>query len=195
MEGFMFLVCKDILYGLDPDWYIKREGSKVSITIPTDNGDHEVFLFDDFPIDSLEKKNVLFKAVSITSNGITSVVHSSKSEPGIIYALLRVANCIPDDVFINKKHSSRFELIKKISYTTSEPDWGDYIATVYFVKITLKPAEFVHVYFAGENAYFLEKHIAFYCDDDMEITFKDNLQTFTTKNTNFLSLSELNSEK
>lgn len=50
------------------------------------------------------------------------------------------------------------------------------------------------VYFASKNAYFLKKHIAFYCNDDMEITFMDNLQTFVTNDSEFLSLSELSSE-
>lgn len=138
-------------------------------------------------------KNVFLKNVSITRSDCRTYVRSGESEPGTIYALLRIANCIPDDVFINKKHSSHFKLIKKIRYTTCEPDWGDYTATVYFVKINLKPDEYVHVYFAYKNAHFLEKHIAFYCDNDMEITFKDNLHTFAKNNTEFLSLSKLES--
>ena len=190
----MFLVCKDILYGLNLSSYIQRKDSEIILTLPTDSGKHEIFLFDDFLIDSLEKENVLLKNVSVTITDNKTCVHSGESEPGTIYALLRVANCIPDDVFINNKHSSRFELIKKITYTTCEPDYGSYTTAVYFAKITLKPDEFVHVYFASENAYFLKEHIALYCDDDMKITFKDNLQTFVTNDSEFLSLSELSSE-
>ena len=188
----MFFVGKDILYGLNLNSYINREGSNVTLTIPTDNGKDEVFSFDDFPIDSLERKNVLLKNVSVTiSSKKTCVHHSDKSEPGTIYALLRIANCIPDDVFINKKHSKYFELIKKISYTTGEPDFGCYTATVYFVKITLAPDELVHVYFASEDSYFLKEHLAFYCKDDMEIIFNDNLKTFVQNDTEFISLSSL----
>lgn len=190
----MFLVCKDILYGLYLDSYAHRKDSKVILTIPTDSRENEIFSFDYFPIDSLEKKNILLKNAIVTITNSKTDVYSGESEPGTIYALLRVSNCIPDDVFINKKHLSNFKLIKKISYTTCEPDWGSYTATVYFVKITLKPDEFVHVYFASKNAYFLKEHIAFYCDDDMKITFKDNLQTFVTNDSEFLSLSELDSE-
>ena len=190
----MFLVGKDILYGLDLNSYIQRKNSEVILTIPTDSGKYETFSFDDFLIDSLEdsleKENILLKNVSVTITNDKTYVHSGESEPGTIYALLRVADCIPDDVFINKKHLSSFELIKEITYTTCEPDYGSYTTSVYFVKITLKPDELAHVYFAGENADFLNKHIAFYCDDDMQITFKDNLQTFVTNDSEFICLSE-----
>lgn len=174
--------------------YIKQKGSKATLTIPTDNGEDYVFEIEGYSVSALENENVLLTNVHVTISDDktkTSVVNSKESEPGTIYALLRVAHCVPDDVFINKKHSSCFELIKKISYTTCEPDYGDYKANVYFVKITLKPDEFVHIYFASKNAYFLKHHIAFYCDDDMEITFKDNLQTLVPNDTEFLSLSEL----
>ena len=188
----MFLVGKDILYGLKLDSYIKREGSNVTISIPTDDGGAESFTFDEFPIESIEKKNILFKKVSVTiSDNKTTCVHSDKPEPGTIYALLRIANCIPDDVFINKKHSKNFELIKKISYTTCEPDWGSYTANVYFVKITLAPDELVHVYFANKHAGFLKDHFCFYCYDDMEIIFKEDLTTFLLNDNEFMSLSEL----
>lgn len=190
----MLLVCKDVLYGLNENSYIKREGSKVTLTIPNECGKDGVFLFDDFPVESLEMKNVLLKNVSIKASNGKNYVYSTKTKPRIIYALLRVANCIPDDVFIKREHSRHFKLIKKISYTTCEPDYGDYTASVYFVKITLKPEEFVHIFFANKNTYSLTKHIALYRDFDGEIEFKDNLKTFVPNNSEeIMSLSELDS--
>ena len=189
----MFLVCKDVLYGLNENSYIQRKDSNVILTIPDDDGTTTVFSFDDFPIDSFGLKTILLKDVSVRSSKKQTSICSSKSKPGTIYALIRVANCIPDDVFINKKHSRNFELIKKIRYTTLEPDLGSYTASVYFVKITLKPDEFVHVYFASTNAPFLKEHLAIYCDYDMEITVTENLKTFVPNNAEFMSLSELDS--
>ena len=189
----MFLLCKDVLYGLNLDSYIEREALGATLTIPTDSGKNEIFSFEEFP-DSLEKKNVLLKDVSVTLlQSKTCINHSDKSEPGIVYALLRDATCIPDDVFISKKHSNNIELIKKISYTTCEPDYGDYTVGVYFVKIALAADDLVHIYFENSDSYFLKNHIALYCDDDMKVTFYDNLKTVTMNDDEFISLSDLES--
>lgn len=192
----MFFVCKDILYGLDKNTYVKRDGSKVIITIPTKHDKTEVFTFDDFPIEALGMRNIFLENVSVsTSNGQTRI-RTGAPQPGIIYALLRESDCIPDDVFIKCSHSSCFEPIKHIKYKTCEPDFGCYTASVYFVKIVLDCDEYVHVYFAGKNSFHFEKHIAFYCDDNMCVNFFDNMRTFVQNDPlEFMSLSELNSKK
>lgn len=192
----LFFVGSDVLYGLNETSYVKRNGSAVTLTIPTDSGENWIFSFDDFPINSLGKKNVLLTNVSVkTSGNRTRVVKSEVSESRVVYALLRVATCIPDDVFIDKKHSSHFKLIKELRYTTLEPDWGDHTASVYFVKITLKQDEYVHIYFSYEGADSLKHHCAFYYEDDGSLHFKDELKTIRPMNNEIISLSELSTNK
>lgn len=192
----LFLVGSDVLYGLNETSYVNRNGSAVTLTIPTDSGENWIFSFDDFPINSLGEQNVLLSNVSVkTSGNRTRIVKSKDSKSRVVYALLRVATCIPDDVFIDKKHSSHFKLIKELRYTTLEPDWGDHTASVYFVKITLNPNEYVHIYFSYKEADLLKHHCAFYCEDDGTLHFKDELKTIRPMNNEIISLSELSANK
>ena len=194
----MFFVCKDVLCGLRESAYIKRKDSKVILTIPNDSENPEVFSFDDFPIevfgneDIILKRDIVLRNVSVKVLKSKTFVHSVKEESNTIYALLRGVNCIPDDVFIKATQSHNFKLIKKITYTSCEPDYGSYPATVYFVKINITPSNLVQVYFAGKDSHFLEDHIAFYHDYyEKRIRIKNNLQTFTINGDEFISLSEL----
>ena len=112
----MFLVCKDSLCGLKESSYIKRKGSKVVLTFPSKNP--EVFSFDNFPIEDLNediilRDDILLRNVSVKVSKSKTYVHSIKEESNTIYALLRGANCIPDDVFIKATDAHNFELIKK----------------------------------------------------------------------------------
>ncbi len=190
----MFLVCKDILYGLNENEYIKREGSKVVLSIPSDSNNFEVFSFDDFPIEDFGNKDIILRNVSVRTSKSKTFVHSINKESHTIYALLRGANCVPDDVFIKTTQSCYFKLLKKITYKSCEPDYGIYPTAVYFVKINLKPFNLVEIYFAGKNSSILEEHIVFYCDYNKRIRFKNNLETFILNSDEFISLSKLNSE-
>lgn len=194
----LFLVGPDVLYGLDESYYVKRSGSTVILTIPTDSGENWIFSIDDFPIDSLGEKNVLLSNVAVkTAGNRVRVVKSenSNSKSKVIYALLRTATCIPDDVFIDKKHASHFKLIKELRYTSLEPDWGEHTASVYFVKITLKPDEYVNIYFSYKGAEYLKHHCAFYYDYEGSLSFTDNLETIRLLNDEIMPLSELPTNK
>lgn len=79
----------------------------------------------------------------------------------IIYALLHNSNYVPSDIYIPADMKNKVEVLKHFRFYDCEPDYGQYIAQIYFVKIKLSQLDTIPFYFTFSNPSVLDRHIVF----------------------------------
>lgn len=158
------------------------EQKKVCLSIPNYLEEtHEIetinFLFSDEIIDAhdFNKEGYEHKLDNISlkqesknsyhinlSNDDSSNDSSKKVNDQCMYALLRCASIVPDDIFIPASKKDKIEVLRRIRFIDDEADLGDFLSNVYLIKITLKYHESIPVYLTCTKPYVLNKHYVFY---------------------------------
>lgn len=88
------------------------------------------------------------------------------------------------------------KLIEQIQFYDIEPDWGQEIVKVYFVKINVLYGETIPFYFSyRDNFEYLRQHLIF-CDDNWEHSidtgnYCTKIKLDCSKRKEYISLSEL----
>lgn len=111
----------------------------------------------------------------------------------IVYALLHNPKCVPSDVYLPTNMKSKVEVLRKIRFYDVEPDYGDYIAHAYFVKINLLPVDTIPFYLESKNAEYLSDHLVFIRDylDIATANYKTYIILNEENKKEYVSLSEL----
>ena len=96
----------------------------------------------------------------------------------VIYALLHYGQVVPSDIYIHNSMKSYVEVLEKIQFYDMEPDYGDYLASVYFVKITIPPQGTIPFYLSWKSGLkSLENHLVFVNEKYVGIKVK-NCRTY-----------------
>lgn len=156
-----------------------------------------VFNIDGISKKSLEK-DLLLEKISLrkTSKSSYSIDLSKKISESYMYALIRSAAAIPDDVFIPSSMKDKVTVLRRIRFIDDEVDYGDFLSNVYFIQIDLGGHESIPIYLTYDNPYFLEEHYVFYKTDwDEKYHISKKLKTFIYidkyNKDQYISLSEL----
>ena len=176
--------------------------SKVRITITNYLASeirHEYikFIFSDIDEDMLEK-DILLDNVSLTrvSKNKYYITSSDTQEQPYMYALLRSAVGIPDDIFIPASMKNNVTVLRRIQFLDNDEFYGEFLSNVYLVKIKLDLGESLPMYLASERPNKLEEHYVFYKKNRSKrycVSEKMSTHIHLSKNNKdeYISLSEL----
>lgn len=145
------------------------------------------------------EKDMLFKSVRLTviSPKFLYHVYNGDANEEEMYALLRSARAVTDDLFIPASMRDKVTVMQRIRFVDDEVDYGDYLSNVYLIKIKLKKKESLPIYMSYENPYSLDDHYVFYRSDFErgEYSVSNLLKTYILINdsnrNDYISLSSL----
>lgn len=130
-----------------------------------------------------------------TSKGYTFTPTTNKHSK-VAYALLYYDKVFPSEVYMHISMKKYVKLIEQIQFYDIEPDWGQEIVKVYFVKINVLYGETIPFYFSyRDNFEYLRQHLIF-CDDNWEHSidtgnYCTKIKLDCSKRKEYISLSEL----
>lgn len=80
----------------------------------------------------------------------------------VIYALLHYEKVVPSEIYIHDSMKSYVEVLENIKFYDVEPDYGEYLVNLYFVKITIPQNKTIPFYFSWKSDLkILENHLIF----------------------------------
>lgn len=68
-----------------------------------------------------------------------------------IYALVRNADIVSDDIYIKSEEKSKVKVIRRMRFVDDECDYGEFLSNVYFLEIKLNPNEKFALYPTYQN--------------------------------------------
>ena len=118
---------------------------------------------------------------------------ADKKSEKYMYALIRNASVVLDDVFIPRCMKDKVEVLRRIRFIDDEVDYGDFLSNVYLIRIKLECRESLPVYLTCSKPSVLREHYVFYRTDyNKEYCVSEKLKTFIyVKENQYISLSEL----
>jgi len=196
---------KGILYGLDAEKLLLKKASSnrqiliiprfVKYGLEHNYKDVKFSFGPEFDInpESLEGNNeyVFPENAKLIKTGTNSyqIKETKNIRERCIYAILREYTCIGHDLFIPVSSKKNIKVLNCISFYPVEPDYGEYEAIVYLVKITLRNDESLLIY-SGNNVYPFEKHMAFFRKNHC-YAVEPNLKTLLFPGKDFVCLKDL----
>ncbi len=137
---------------------IRRKDGMLTLIIPnynpkTSKQEHVEFILPTNCTKKMLKKDVIISNLSLeeTSENRYIFAETYYNDYSRIYALVRNADTVSDDIYINSEEKSKIKVIRRLQFVDDECDYGDFLSNVYFLEIKLNPNEKVTLYPTYQN--------------------------------------------
>lgn len=137
---------------------ISRKDGMLTLIIPnynpkTSKQEHVEFILPTNCTKKMLKKDVIISNLSLeeTSENRYIFAETYYNDYSRIYALVRNADTVSDDIYINSEEKSKIKVIRRLQFVDDECDYGDFLSNVYFLEIKLNPNEKVTLYPTYQN--------------------------------------------
>lgn len=119
----------------------------------TSKQEHVEFILPTNCTKKMLKKDVIISNLSLeeTSENRYIFAETYYNDYSRIYALVRNADTVSDDIYINSEEKSKIKVIRRLQFVDDECDYGDFLSNVYFLEIKLNPNEKVTLYPTYQN--------------------------------------------
>lgn len=143
------------------------DGERTKLIIPNLIENDSTYENIEFVLPMHKEKVIHSEKLNISCSKLWNNKNEYKFENGVagneknIYALLNNSKQAPSDIYIPVNMKEKVKVLKKIRFYDSEPDYGDFIAQLYFVKIKLSKWDTIPFYCTFPNPTVLDRHIVF----------------------------------
>ena len=183
---------------------IRRKDGILTLRIPnynpkTSKQEHVEFILPTNCTKKMLKKDVIIPNLSLeeTSENRYIFAETYYNDYSRIYALVRNADTVSDDIYINSEEKSKIKVIRRLQFVDDECDYGDFLSNVYFLEIKLNSDEKVTLYPTYQNnSSQLDREIVFYrfnlTFNNLWLIEEEKIKPISIINDKrFISLSEL----
>lgn len=109
-----------------------------------------------------ENQSTDFSKLRKTSKGYVFDKNKTTNSK-IVYALLYYDEVVPSEIYIPSTMKEYVEVLETIQFYDVEPDYGDYLVKIHFVKITIPLNKSIPFFLSWRNnPRVLDKHLVFF---------------------------------